>query len=365
MRIAMIGTRGVPARYGGFETAVEEVGRRLTARGHDVTVYCRNRNQTLSSYQGMRLVNLPAVRNRELETLSHTFLSVVHVLTKRRPDVAIVFNAANAPLLPMLKAARIPLAVHVDGLEWKRGKWAGRGARYYRGAEKWSVRMADALIADARGIADHIRDEHGRESVYIPYGAPLVSPGDDRLIELGITPQHYHLVVARFAPENHVREIVEGYVASSAHNPLVVVGAAPYDDEYTREVQAAANCDPRVRLLGSVWDQVLLDQLYANALSYIHGHSVGGTNPSLLRAMGAGAPVTSFDAVFNREVVNGHARYFTDPLEVAMAVTGDEHDVVAAMERGEKGRDYAELTYRWDEVADEYEQLCRDLVRQA
>jgi glycosyltransferase involved in cell wall biosynthesis len=363
MRIAMIGTRGVPARYGGFETAVEEVGRRLTARGHEVTVYCRNPHQTLRRYQGMHLVNLPALRSRELETLSHTLLSVVHAVTVRRPDVAIVFNAANAPLLPLLKARRVPLAVHVDGLEWKRGKWAGAGARYYRWAERWSTRMADTVIADARGIADHIFEEHGRESIYIPYGAPLVQPGHDRLSELGITPRHYHLVVARFAPENHVREVVEGFVASPSSAQLVVVGAAPYDDDYTRQVQRAAGADSRVRLLGSIWDQTLLDQLYGNALSYVHGHSVGGTNPSLLRAMGAAAPVTAYDAVFNHEVVDGHARYWSDPAEVAQAMIADEHDPVDALDRGRKGRDHAELTYRWDDVADEYESLCRNLLR--
>ena len=235
MRIAMIGTRGVPARYGGFETAVEEVGRRLTARGHEVTVYCRNPHQTLRSYQGMRLVNLPALRRRHFETLSHSLLSVLHAVTvRRRPDVAVVFNAANAPLLPLLKAARVPMAVHVDGLEWKRGKWAGAGAKYYRWAEKRSVHMADALIADARGIADHIREAHGRESIYIPYGAPLVAPGSHRLADLGLDPHGYHLVVARFAPENHVREIVSGFVASSAKAALIVVGSAPYDDDVHR-----------------------------------------------------------------------------------------------------------------------------------
>jgi glycosyltransferase involved in cell wall biosynthesis len=363
LRIAMIGTRGVPARYGGFETAVEEVGRRLTGRGHQVTVYCRNPHQTLDSYQGMRLVNLPALRHRHLETLSHTFLSVVHAVTAGRPDVAVVFNAANAPLLPVLRAARIPMAVHVDGLEWKRGKWAGVGARYYRWAERRSVTTADALIADAHGIADHISASYHRESIYIPYGAPLVAPGDDRLLQLGLVPHRYHLVVARFAPENHVAEVVSGFVSSAARFPLVVVGSAPYDDEYTDSVHAAADRDPRVRFLGGVWDQVLLDQLYANSLSYLHGHSVGGTNPSLLRAMGAGAPVTAFDAVFNREVVNGHARYWSEPGEVADAVVSDEQDPVAAQERGEKGREHAGMTYRWDEVADEYERLCMSLVR--
>ncbi len=183
----------------------------------------------------MRLVNLPALRRRHFETLSHSLLSVLHAVTvRRRPDVAVVFNAANAPLLPLLKAARVPMAVHVDGLEWKRGKWAGAGAKYYRWAEKRSVHMADALIADARGIADHIREAHGRESIYIPYGAPLVAPGSHRLADLGLDPHGYHLVVARFAPENHVREIVSGFVASSAKAALIVVGSAPYDDDVHR-----------------------------------------------------------------------------------------------------------------------------------
>ena len=177
MRIALLGTRGVPARYGGFETAAEEIGRRLVERGHDVVVYCRNPGQTQTEYLGMRLVNLPAVRHRAAETLSHTSLSVGHAIAREHPDVAIVFNAANAPFLPALRAARIPVAVHVDGLEWKRAKWGVRASGYYRWAEARSARWADAVIADAQGIADHLRDAHGIHARYIPYGAPIVAPG--------------------------------------------------------------------------------------------------------------------------------------------------------------------------------------------
>jgi glycosyltransferase involved in cell wall biosynthesis len=362
MHIAMIGTRGVPARYGGFETAVEEIGRRLVERGHDVTVYCRNVGQTQTSHLGMRLVNLPAVRRRELETLSHTAISVLHAVARAKPDVAFVFNAANAPLLPVLRAARMPVAVHVDGLEWKRAKWAGWGARYYRWAEKWSVRLAEDVIADSRGIADHLRRAHGVEATFIPYGAPVTEAGDSRLGELGLTRHGYHLVVARFAPENHVREIVEGYVSSPAGCPLLVVGAAPYEDEYTAAVRAAANGDHRVRFHGEVWDAQLLSQLYGNALSYLHGHSVGGTNPSLLQAMGAGAPVSAYDVVFNREVTGEHARTWATPAGVRAAVLADEADVAGAVERGAKGRGHVELTYRWDEVTAGYEDLARAIT---
>jgi hypothetical protein len=157
-----MGTRGVPASYGGFETAVEEIGKRLAARGYDITVYCRNPGQTITEYEGMRLVNLPAVRHRMAETLSHTSLSAARAITKDKPDVALVLNAGNAPLIKPLQAAGIPVAIHLDGLESKREKWRGAGARYYRWAEKVAVKNGDAVIADAQSIADHVRDTYGR-----------------------------------------------------------------------------------------------------------------------------------------------------------------------------------------------------------
>ncbi len=362
MRIALVGTRGVPARYGGFETAVEEIGKRLAAGGHEVTVYCRrprgSREAPLpTEYLGMRLVVLPAVRARAAETLTHTGLSVAH-LCRHGTDAAFVFNAANAPLLPLLRIARIPVATHVDGLEWKRAKWSGVGRRYYRLAESLAVRWSDALIADAQGIADYYRRAFRAPTVQIAYGAPVLDPGAARLGELGLAPGGYHLVVARFEPENNVLTIVEGYRRSGAELPLVVVGSAPYAHEYTASVHAAA--DGRVRFLGGVWDQELLDQLYAGAATYLHGHSVGGTNPSLLRAIGVGAPVIAFDVDFNREVVRTAGRYFADAAQVAALVDEAETDPDATASRGKAGLDEA-ARYDWDEVATQYESLARRL----
>ncbi len=358
----MLGTRGVPARYGGFETAAEEVGRRLVERGHDVLVYCRNPGQTQTEHLGMRLVNLPAVRQRAAETLSHTGLSVGHAITREHPEVAFVFNAANAPFLPALRAARIPVAVHVDGLEWKRAKWGARASSYYRWAEARSARWADAVIADAHGIADHLHDAHGIAARYIPYGAPIVHPDPARLAELGLAPRGYHLVVARVEPENHVREIVTGYVTSRCQRPLVVVGDAPYADAYQGRVRAAAHGDPRVRFLGGVWDADLLDTLYAHAATYLHGHSVGGTNPSLLRALGAGAPVVAYDVVFNREVAADAGVYFSTSADVASLCQAAEADPAAAIARGAAGQRDVEQRYRWSDVAEAYEQLAGELL---
>jgi glycosyltransferase involved in cell wall biosynthesis len=358
--IALVGTRGVPARYGGFETAVEEVGSRLVERGHDVVVYCRTDADTapLPLHRGMRLVHLPAMRKRSLETLSHTGLSVAHLLA-HRVDSAIVFNAANAPWLPVLRAARIPVATHVDGLEWQRAKWGAVGRRYYRAAEAMAVRWSDALIADAQGIADYYEREFHAPTTLLTYGAPMIDPGDDRLAELGLTPGGFHLVVARFEPENHVDVIVDGYRRSGARRPLVVVGSAPYSDEYTRRVHDLA--DERVRFLGGVWDQQQLDQLYAHSFTYLHGHSVGGTNPSLLRAIGAGAAVLAFDVGFNREVVADAGRYFTDAADVAAVIEAAETEPLAVARSSVRARQLA-AHYDWDEVAAGYEELARVLA---
>ncbi|MDX6738515.1 DUF1972 domain-containing protein [Actinocorallia sp. A-T 12471] len=362
MRIAMIGTRGVPARYGGFETAVEEIGRRLAADGHGVTVYTRGEPHPEPTYLGMDLVHLPAIQKKVAETLSHTALSVLHA-ARRRPDVALVFNAANAPLLPVLRALRVPVATHVDGLEWRRAKWEGMGRRYYKTVEKLAVRWSDALIADATGIQDYYRETFNASSVFIPYGAPILTgPDAAKLAEAGYEVGGYHLVVARFEPENHLHVKIEGYRASRAVKPLVVVGSAPYSDAYTQRLHEIAGDDPRIRFLGGVWDQDLLDSLYAGALTYLHGHSVGGTNPSLLRAMGAAAPVLAWDVNFNREVLADTGRFFDGPAALAALIEEAEAAPGEAAARGVAARKRASEHYVWDAVAADYARLCEDLA---
>lgn len=363
LRIALIGTRGIPAAYGGFETAVEEVGRRLVERGHRVLVYGRDAGTTGDEYLGMRRVTLPAVRQKALETLSHTALSTLHAVTKARPDAAFVFNAANSPFLPLLRARRIPVALHMDGLEWRRSKWGPRGKAYYRSAEAFGVRTADAIIADAPGIADYYTHQFSVPSELIRYGAPLLDEAPmDGIRALGLEPGGYHLVVARFEPENHIREIVEGYAASTASKPLVVVGSAPYAAEYTAAIDRIAAADDRIRLLGAVYDQEVLDALYHHAFTYLHGHSVGGTNPSLLRAMGAGTAVIAFDVVFNREVLDEHGWYFSDPAAVASAVEAAEADAIDVDAVGAELRERAARDFSWDDVAGEYEALARRIA---
>ena len=359
-----MGTRGVPARYGGFETAVEEIGKRLVERGYDVTVYCRNPGQRQTDYLGMRLVNAPAIKHRMAETLSHTTVSTAHAIVKDRPDVVLLLNAGNAPLLRPLKLAGIPTAIHLDGIESKREKWRGAGAKYYRWAEKAAVQWGQEVIADADAIADHVRTRYGRECVVIPYGADVIDPGNSKLGELGLETNGFHLLVARFEPENHVLDAVHAYREAKDQRPFVVVGSAPYSQWYVDKVHAAARNDARIRFTGGIYDQELLDQLYANARTYIHGHSVGGTNPSLLRAMGAGAPVLAYDVEFNREVTAEQAFFWpdADALQVLFDEIADNRHEQRLDELKAISKQRIADAYQWDDVTDRYEALIHQLA---
>lgn len=306
----------------------------------------------------MQLVWLPAMRKRSLETLSHTGFSVLH-LAAHRSDVAFVFNAANSPWLPLIRFARIPVATHMDGLEWKRNKWGRAGKKYYRFAESLGVNLSDGLIADAVGIQNYYSEEFAAPTDLIKYGAPVLDERPThRITELGLQAKKFHVVVARFEPENHVEMIVEGYSKSGAKYPLIVVGAAPYSDEYTKRVKQLAS--DSVVFLGALWDQNLLDDLYAHALIYWHGHSVGGTNPSLLRAMGAAAATNAFDVDFNREVLLDCGEYFSNADDVALLAEEAENNVEASIARGQRFKGQA-LAYDWETVADGYEALAYKL----
>lgn len=359
LHIALIGTRGAPAQYGGFETAVDEIGQRLVERGHRVTVYCK-RGDGAKEYRGMRRVEVPAVDSKILETLSRTCLATLHAAFRLKPDVAFVFNSANSFFVPILHAARIPVALHMDGIEWKRAKWGKWGKRYYRKAEAFGVHTADALIADAQGIAAYYRDRYDAVTEVIAYGAQVIYPGSDRIRQaLGLEPNKYTLIVARIEPENHVLEALEGAIMSRRLDPIVVVGSVPYESEYAARVKALAGTDHRVRMLGGVWDQDLLDELYGNARLYLHGHSVGGTNPSLLRAMGCGAAVAAYDVTFNREVLHEAGAFWTKPNQLAKDLDTATDAELAA--QGELNRRRANEYYRWPDVSAAYEGLARRL----
>lgn len=363
MRIALIGTRGVPAQYGGFETCVEEIGRRLVERGHDVTVYCRSGYyvQRLESFLGMRLVYLPNLKRKSLDTLSHTYLSVLHAMMQPY-DVLMVFNAANSPalLLPRLLGKKI--AINTDGLEWKRGKWGTIAKRYYKFSEWLSTRLAHRIVADSTGIQDYYKKCYGIDTTYIAYGAYISQRRKPELLDtLGLSSGEYFLQITRFEPENNPLLTVSAYKRIQTDKKLVLVGGVPYESEYSRQIMALAA--ENILLPGPIYDKELLNELWCNCYTYIHGNEVGGTNPALLQTMACGCFTIAIDVPFSRDVLKDGGIYFektTDDLALkmqwALHHSAELNDF--KMNAVTRIREH----FSWDKVTDGYESLFRELM---
>ncbi len=362
MNIAILGTRGAPANYGGFETLAEELGWRLAERGHRVTVYGRSGfvDPRLGSYRGMRLVVLPAIKSKHLETVSHTFLASIHAFWEGY-DAVLLCNAANAPFVRILQLARTPVALNVDGLERKRRKWGIAGRSYYKVCERLSTLMPDALITDAEVIHRYYRRCYRAPSEMIVYGGDLEPPsGTDVLDGLGLAPDQYLLYVSRFEPENNPDRVVAAYSRVAGDRRLVMVGGAPYARELTRRVRSLA--DGRVLLPGPIYGDGYR-QLLFRCRAYIHATEVGGTHPALVEAMGAGRPVLYYDTPENREVVGGAGRrYLFDGAESLESVLGEVlEDDAALADLADKSRRRVAERYRWSDVADAYERVLQSL----
>lgn len=362
MKIAFIGSRGIPALYGGFETATEEIGARLAARGHEVTVYCRpgNGDRDEAVYRGMRKRYVPCLKKKSLETLSHTFVALVHAVVQDY-DVLIIMNPANGPLCIIPRLFGKPFALHVDGLDWERSRWPWIGQKYIRFGAWCSTKLAPALIADSHGIEAYYRKHWNRETVYASYGADVKASHDPGLLDqYGLKAREYFLVVARLEPENNTDFIVRTYEELDVTIPLVVVGDTNYENDYIRSLREKAG--DRVQFLGGIYDGDVLESLLHHSLLYVHGHSVGGTNPVLLQAMACSCAIAYLDVSFNREVA-GEAG-----LPFSLEDGGLAEELLKAAELSasvEELRENAcarvQTEYTWDGATDSYEALCMSL----
>jgi glycosyltransferase involved in cell wall biosynthesis len=369
MRIAIMGTRGVPAAYGGFETFAEELGAGLAARGHEVTVYGRTHvvPAGLHAHRGMRIRALPTIRHKYLDTVVHTAISVLDGLI-RRFDVVLVCNNANAPfaLVPRLAGARVVL--NVDGLEWERGKWNRLGRWYYQACAWLSPRLPIVLVSDARVIAEWYRAHHGRATVYIPYGSHATkTPSGETLRGLGLAAGRYLLYVSRLEPENHADTVIEAYREAGGFAtlgvPLVVVGDAPYASDFKAALTRAAAETSGVTLTGYVFGSSYAE-LQSNAMAYVQATEVGGTHPALVEAMGRGAAIIANDVPEHREVLGDAGLYYrrNDPADLARLLVRLASDD-AERERLGSAALAASARFSWAHVTDEYEALFRSLVR--
>ena len=362
MRIALLGTRGIPARYGGFETFAEELSTRLVLRGHEVTVYCREPHSE-ASYRGVQLHYVSPLRHKYAETLAHTLLSTLHLM--RHPhDAALYCNGANAIFTPLARAAGMPVALNVDGLERKRKKWNFLARSWYLFSEALSTFCPNELITDAAQIKAYYLERYGAQSTFIPYGAPTGTLATTAALQLlGLEPQRYVLYVTRFEPENNPLMVRRAFEKVETDLKLALIGDAPYAADYINQVRDTQN--PRIVIPGAIYGDGY-HELQSHSFAYVHATEVGGTHPALIEAMGRGALVLYLMTPENHEVAGGAGIPFRDEADLAvrlrevlaMPPTQRQHYRDAALARVHE-------RYSWEAVTDSYEQLFRRLLSTA
>src|SRR5258708_19058479 len=357
MRIAILGTRGIPAQYGGFETFAEELGQRLAKRGHRVTVYCRQRPDS-PTYLGVNLVYLPTIRHKYFETLAHTAVSFLHAVFQRY-DVILCCNAPSAIFCWLPRLFGTPVALNVDGLERNRKKWNRVAKSWYLLSERLSTILPSHAVSDAVAIRAYYQERYKAETTFIPYGAEMGTvPTHAKLTELGLTPGQYFLYVSRWEPENNPLLVRLAFETVQTPMHLALIGDAPYAPEYIAQVRNTT--DPRIVMPGYVFGQGY-KELGSYCFAYIHATEVGGTHPALIEAMGRGALILYLETIENTEVAGGCRLPFrpetlAEAMQQALALPAAEADRL----RASAVRKVREK-YSWDAVTRAYEQLFQTL----
>ena len=358
MRIALVGTRGIPASYGGFETFAEELSTRLASRGHEVAVYCRSRHSE-PSYRGVHLRYLPAIRHKYLDTIAHTFFATLHLLA-HPTDVALYCNGANAVFTPLPRLFGMPVALNVDGIERLRKKWNRLAKMWYLISERLATFCPNAVVTDAASIQDYYRTRYRKQTTFIPYGAEVGRVESTGALEsLGLAPVQYFLYVSRMEPENHALEVRQAFESVRTDRKLALVGDAPYAHDYIRQVRDTR--DARVVIPGAIYG-LGYRELGSHCFAYIHATEVGGSHPALIEAMGRGALVLYRNNAENAEVAGDAGIPFDNDLarkmELALAMPESERERLRR-----RAMEIVRERYCWEAVTTQYERLLASLVR--
>lgn len=363
LKIAILGTRGIPANYGGFETFAEECAAGLAARGHEVTVYGRSHyvSKALKTYRNIRLVVLPTLEWKYTDTIVHSFLSIFHALIQGF-DVILICNAANSIYAWLPRVFGIPVVVNVDGIERLRRKWNRLAKAYYHLSERLSTFLPSAIVTDARVIERYYREMYGASSTFIPYGTKTEKPSSCEILEeLGLTPGEYVLYVSRFEPENNTHVVVKAFEKVKTSKRLVVAGDAPYAAKYVAKVRSTQ--DARILFPGAIYGKGYW-QLQAHAFCYVHATEVGGTHPALIEAMGQGNIVITNETPENVEVLGGagltYRKNDADDLARCLQEVADHPEKYAGLKAAALER--ARAAYSWDSIVSQYELLFARLA---
>ncbi len=364
MKLAIIGTRGYPYVYGGFETFAKELSERLVKNGVEVHIYCQRNlfRERPPLVNGIHLHYIPTIQTKSLNQIVHSFLSILHA-TFSSVNVILVVNLAAGPMGWIPKLTGKKTMINVDGLEWLRPKWKGMGAAYFRFAAKIACRLYDLIITDAEAMREVYLKEFKKDSTVIAYGAPSYKKADPSFLSrFNLLPEGYYLIVGRLIPDNNADLIVKAYLQANSTKKLVIVGDVPYSDQYASDLKRMAG--ERVQFTGYVTNSDELMSLYQYSFSYIHGHKFGGTNPAMLKAMSNNCAILALDTQFNREMLNnGEFGLFfeEDPASVIQAMhklENDERIVQRLKTEVSKG-----LTdkYNWDCVTAAYQSAINNI----
>lgn len=366
IRIAILGTRGIPNNYGGFEQNAENLSLHFVNQGHEVTVYSPSEHPyPKKTWNGVRICRVWAFERKlgVIGTALYDFLCLLHAVRSNYDVILELGYGPSGLFFPLRVATSAVLVTNMDGLEWKRSKWGAAARRIWLLAERFAVRWSDALVSDNPGIKRYLEEKFGAQSTYIGYGAevrnapnPTQGPG-----KLNLEPYGYSLLIARLEPENNIEMVLDGYVASSVEQPIVIVGNQK--TKYGRYLCHRYELDSRVQFVGAIYNYECLASLRYHADRYFHGHSVGGTNPALLEAMACGALICAHDNEFNRYVLGDSGHFFRSSQQVKDLVEDcrpdDERE---AFRQGNWSR--LESEFNWENSSSAYLKLFSSITNE-
>ena len=368
MRVAIIGTRGYPYVYSGYETFIKELVERLVKKDVEVVVYCHRNlfSKRPKKVNGVKLVYIPTIETKALSQLVHSSLSIIHACFSKA-DVIFAVNSANGPFGLISRLFGKPTVINVDGLEWLRPKWKGLGATYFKWASKQATKWYDVIVNDADEMKRIYLDLFGRDSEVIAYGGNIKYSSKPELIEKwGLTKYEYYLIVGRFIPDNNWGVMIEGFRKSKSNKKLVVVGDVPYKDQYSTNLKKLAEVDDRLIFTGLVRDREAVQELFHNAYIYMHGHEFGGTNPTMLEALSFGSAIIALNTPFNKEVLQGdkYGFYFEKTTEsVCSLVSQLDSDKESIHYMKEVSREGITDKYNWEHITDQYIEIFKQILK--
>jgi glycosyltransferase involved in cell wall biosynthesis len=368
MKIAIIGAKGYPYVYGGYDTFVKELSERLVKRGVDVAVYNHRSlfDEKPAIVNGVRCIYTPAIETKAFTQLSHSLISFLHAAFSS-VDIILAVNPANGPFGYIAKLFGKKCLINMDGLEWDRPKWQGIASRYFLFAARVATRSFDLLVNDSEAMRKVYLDRFESDSVMIPYGANIRYSSDPgRINQWGLVPGEYYLIVGRMIPDNNSDLILEAFAQCNTQKKLVIVGDAPFKDEFATQLKERGALDSRVVFTGYVTDQVDLAELYHQSYVYIHGHEYGGTNPAMLKALAYGCAILALRTSFNEEMLldGSFGRFFRkDKKDICQQIETLDANPDAVTILKSRSREGLTGRYSWDLVTDQYIAAFSKLIK--